>query len=608
MKILTLDCETYDPSLLTYGQGWAFKYNFPEIDFEVLGFGYRTSDGILDYTDNWEELLKIINNHDAILCHNAIYDIGALICLYRDKLQLNNIIIIDTVIEAKLVNQHHMSYSLDSLTEHYKLVRKESDILHNYAWLSGMYQQDHLKATGRNCHTRPSEAILNRYCMADMRKFPAKVVGEYCLKDIEATWSLHVELSKKLEQYDYARYSDLIKVCLDIKTRGVCIDLTKAKELSIRFKAIAVEAEKEVISALAVTSEFNINSTKQLGEALISQGYKLPVTESGNPSLRSEWLEEQEDPIFKLIKRYRKALKVEKDFIQKLTAYQEIIPDKYKEEGRGWLFPSLKPLGATMTGRFTSGGGTGSLELSIHQIPRRDEEFGSPIRELFIAHKGERLVCCDFSSQESRLQVHYAKLLNCKGVQPIVDAWNADPIMKYHHKVAEMTGLEYDIAKMINLGLSYGMHAKTMSEKLGMSFEQGEAVIKQYHKLLPFMSQLQSIASKNMAKLGYIRTIGGRKLYIDPPYSYGGKIRTNESKALSKLIQGSASDQCITSMINAWKAGLKILFSVHDEIVISTDRPNSDLIELTNCMQNSYLLEIPMVAEGGIGDSWGEAK
>lgn len=608
MKILTLDCESWDPLLLAYGQGWAFKYNFPEMPFEVLGFGYRTSEGELGYTSDWDFLLEVIKRHDTILCHNAIYDIGALVCLYRDRFDLSSKTIVDTVIEAKLANQHHLTYSLDALTEHYSVVRKESDILHDYAWLSGMYQKEHKEKTGRNCNVRPSVSILNKWCMSDMRRFPVDIVGKYCLKDIEATWSLHNLLCKKLEYIDFEIYSDLIKVCIDVKKRGVRVDLKKANVLAERFKLIAKEAEQVVLDYLGSPEDLNINSTKQLGEALIQKGYKLPCTDSGNSSLRSEWLEEQEEPVFKLIKRYRKALKVEKDFIQKLVDYQEVIPEKYRLDGKGWLFPSLKPLGATMTGRFTSGGGTGSLELSIHQIPRRDEEFGAPIRELFLPHDGQKMVCCDFSSQESRLQVHYAKLLGCKGVQAIVDAWNADPMMKYHHKVADMTGLEYDTAKMINLGLSYGMHAKKMSEKLGMSFEEGEAVIKQYHKLLPFMQQLQDITSRNMSKLGYIKTIGGRKLYIDPPYVFNGRKRTNESKALSKLIQGSASDQCIRSMISVWKVGLNILFSVHDEIIISSDNSDRDLEVLTRCMQDSFPLQIPMIAEGGIGDNWGEAK
>lgn len=615
MRILTLDAESWDPLLMTHGMGWAFKYNFPEMPFEVLGFGYRTHEGKTGYIHTYDtyelwgenELINLITSHDAILCHNASYDMGALLYLFRNRLPLDKLIILDTVLMAKLHNQHLLMYSLDSLTEHYKVVRKEADILHDYAWTTGMYQKEHLDLTGRNCNTRPSYAVLNKWCMSDMRRFPVEIVAEYCLKDVEATWSLYEHLAPKLEYLDMERYSDIIKVCLDIKKRGTRIDLKKAAILESQFDKTAKESELVVQEEMGL-EELNINSTKQLGEALISKGYNLPSTEKGAPSLKSEWLEEQEHGVFKHIKRYRKALKVKKDFIQKLIKYQEVIPEKYRQNDKGWLFPSLKPLGATMTGRFTSGGGTGSLELSIHQIPRRDEEFGAPVRELFLPHEGEKLICCDFSSQESRLQVHYAKLLNCVGVQPIVDAWIEDPTMKYHNKVAELTNLDYDTAKMINLGLSYGMHTKKLSEKIGVSEAEGERIIKQYHRLLPFMQQLQQITARSILKLGYIKTIGGRRLYIDPPYKWAGKTRTQEQKGLSKLIQGSAADQCMESMIDAHKSGLSILFSVHDEVCISSSKAEDDLIMLKICMEDSYGLMIPMICDGGTGDNWGAAK
>jgi DNA polymerase-1 len=501
-----------------------------------------------------------------------------------------------------------MTYSLSSLTLHYKCSEtKQSELLHDYAWETGLYQQKQLAKTSRNCFVRPSDAVLTKWCYQNMTLFPDDVIGKYCLQDIHATKSLYNYLIRFVTEDQLVTYSDLIKVCIDTKKRGVRIDLAKARELDLRFSTIAEEALQDVKNLLD-NQEINVNSTKQLTDILILKGYDLPTTEKGTPSLTSEWLEEQNLPIFTAIRRYRKALKVQRDFVQKLVDYQEIFPKEAITNNKGWLFPSLKPLGATLTGRFTSGGGAGCKELSIHQIPRRDEEFGAPVRELFIAHEGEQVVCCDFSAQESRLQVHYAKILGCKGIDSIVDAWKAEPTMKYHKKVAEMTGLDYETAKMVNLALSYGMHTKKLSVKMGIEFEEAQAVLKQYHQLLPFMQQLQNITSRNILKLGYIKTIGGRKLKIDPPYNWMGRLRTNESKALSKLIQGSAADQCIRSMINAWKNGLNIMFSVHDEIIISTRNDLLDLLRLRTCMEYSYPLEVPMVAEGGVGSSWGEAK
>ena len=273
------------------------------------------------------------------------------------------------------------------------------------------------------------------------------------------------------------------------------------------------------------------------------------------------------------------------------------------------MFPTLKPLGATLTGRFSSGGGTGSVELNVLAISGRDEHFGMPIRELFLPyHKDEKIVCADFSNQEPRLQVHYAKLLSCDGVDQIIKAWHDNPKMKYHQTVADMTKLLYDIAKMVTLGLSYGMGVAKLAIRLNITYQEALKIVKQYHRLLPFMKQLQQATANALLANGYIKTIGGRRLNIDPEYEYKGQIKTNEHKAMSKLIQGSGLDQLWEAMIAADDAGLNIMLPIHDELVISSKQPDIDKVTLVDCMENAYKLLVPVVAEVGVGNNWLDAK
>lgn len=395
-----------------------------------------------------------------------------------------------------------------------------------------------------------------------------------------------------------------------MKTRGMPLNLAKANDLCEVWLELASNLENEIKNELKVDGDFNIKSTKAMPLKLAEFGYNLPTTEKGNKSVNAKWLEENaDDPLLSKLLRYKRALKARKDFTDKLVAYQEIIPDKYRSKDIGILYPTLKPFGAKKTGRFSSGGGTGCLELNILAIPRRNEDFGLPIREIFIADENEKIVCCDFSNQEPRLQVHYAKRLSCEGSDLFVEMWKNDPNMKFHEVTAKETGLEYDLAKMVTLMISYNGSSKGLSNKLKISKEEAQHIIDQYYDRIPFMKQLQTKTSKNLKKLGYIRTIGGRKLKLDPPMILRcGDIWTQENKAMSKLIQGSGADQIIKSMVDAWKAGLRILASIHDEIIISTMYPDRDLIILKNCMENAYMLEVPVVVDAGIGESWGQAK
>ena len=607
MRILTLDFETYDPNIRKYGSGWCFKYHYPEVEFEVLGCGLITHDGEEIYIDfrNDEEpsflLRTYIEEHDAILCHNSLYDIGILKYLFKGQDEIwSTKLLIDTMLLAKHDNQSRFSYGLDSLCKDYSCTElKESNILYDFAWESGIYQKDHKDRTGRTCHTRPSEKVLHEWCMADMRRFTAHIVEEYCLQDVRATKALYNLLQLLTSYLDYTVDSDILKVCIECKVNGVRIDLNKSRELLAKNKEIISDEENIVFLTLGCPDNFNINSHKNLAKCLLDAGYKLPKTINGNYSINKEWLDDQPEEIYKHIRRYRKAVKVN-EYIQKLINYQEVIPGQYIKDNIGWLYPSLKPYGATATGRFSSGGGTGCNELNIQQIPRRDEEFSAPLRDIFIAHENEVLVCADFSSQESRLQVHYAAIMGCTGAAAIKQQYIDIATTDFHELVANICRLSRENAKTINLGLSYGMGQAKLILKLGVGYEEGSKILKQYHKLLPFLRQLQNITTKTMEKNNYIKTIGGRKLRLGE-HDYA-------SKALNKLIQGSAGDQIVRSMIAGYKAGLKILFSVHDEIVISSKCPDTDKKLLEDVMCNSVKLCLPMYVDSGVGESWGKAK
>lgn len=609
-RILFLDFETYDPNLRTYGMGWCFKYHYPEVEFEVLGCGLLDCEGKEHYLDFQEDnefinlqyqcLKGLIKRHDVIVCHNAMYDIGIIKYLFRDEDVLKDKVIVDTMLLAKHDNQHRFSYGLDSLCKDYKCVEgKESDLLHEYAWLSGLYQADVKERTGRSCHTPPTHKTMNNWCMGDMRRFPSGIVRDYCLQDIRATKALYDVLEPLTQYIDKQVDSDIIKVCIDCKLNGVRINTNKAIELLDDNKRIAEEEEDIVHVMLGWHDDFNINSSKILGRLLVAAGYKIPVTDKGNISLQGKWLDEQPEEIFQHIRRYRKALKVN-EYIQKLVSYQDVIPVQYRKEGIGWLYPTLKPYGATATGRFSSGGGEKCNELNIQQIPRRDEDFGAPMRALFLPHEGERLICLDFSSQEPRLMVHYATLLGCTGAKEIAQKYREDPSLSYHNLVAEMCNIVKDHAKTINLGLAYGMGDTKLINSLGVDYVEGKRILRQYHKLLPFLKQLQHITEKNMVKLGYIKTIGGRKLKLGP--------MEYPNKTLNKLMQGSAADQIIKSMIAANKAGVRLLFCVHDEIIASSSNAEEDYKILEDCMLNSVKVVVPMYSDGGIGSTWREAK
>lgn len=643
MKICVTDAETFDPHLKRFGSGAVFKYHYPEVEFSVLGFAIVDNAGFKKYydfsdTQQIEDYIVKLYEYDVVVGHNLSYDLGCLKYTFGDfyKDMENKFLFVDTMLLMILKSQqldeksgNKKVYGLEGACKYFNLIsKKQSNLLHEHAWKSGLYQELYsnnkpLTKAGNKaqCHKRPSVSILEDFCKTNLNLFPTELVAKYCISDCEATLNLYNFVTKDLDddksKSTIAELSDVIKICLDMKFRGIRVDLNQCEGLSKLWADIRDDAEKNVHTLLGCPNTTNmglkgdkkyIDSGDKLGMLLEQDGYRIPRTEAGNYSIVKDWLSEQSEEIFKQILRYRKALKAEKDYIQKLIKYQEIIPSKYKQPGIGWIYPTHKIMGAKLTGRFSSGGGKGSLELNVLAISGRDQEFGVPVRKLFLPYENEKIICADFSNQEPRLMVHYAKILGCNRIDEVVDAWNADPHMKYHKKVAEMSGLPYDAAKTTTLGLAYDQREKGLSIKLNKSIEETRELINKYYEMLPFMKELQEICAANLERMGYIRTIGGRKLYIDEPYMLYGKLRKQGRKGMSKLIQGSAFDLTMKSMIRAWKAGLKLLLIVHDELVCSTPNPEKDLEVLGDSMENSIKLCVPLIADRAIGNSWYDAK
>ena len=98
--------------------------------------------------------------------------------------------------------------------------------------------------------------------------------------------------------------------------------------------------------------------------------------------------------------------------------------------------------------------------------------------------------------------------------------------------------------------------------------------------------------------LGRIKTLAGRLLKREIGFEY---------KSLNKLIQGSAGDQLIKAMEEAYKRHIPVLFPVHDELCMSTSN-TQDAFDLQRIMVNAYELEVPTVVDIGSGKNWSECK
>ena len=589
---IAIDLETRDPNLMTMGSGAVRK------DGEIVGIavavegwsGYfpiaHEGGGNMDrglVLDWFEELLQTTATK---IFHNAMYDVSWIRSL---GFHVNGGII-DTMIAASLIDENRFSYTLDSVGKDYIGMRKNEKLL-----------QDAAKDFGVNAK-------------AEMWRLPAPFVGEYAEKDAEITLKLWHALQHEISKQDlwdvFNLETNLFPCLVDMKFKGVRVDVAKAAAV----KEQLIVTEKELLQDINKLAGFDVEIWAAASIAKAFEKLKMPYdrTEKGAPSFTKNFLATHPAELPKLINEAREINKANTTFIDTIL----------KHEHQGRIHAEINQIrsdqGGTVTGRFSYS------NPNLQQIPARNKDLGPMIRSLFIPEKNHKWGCFDYSQQEPRILVHYAKLQNLEGVDEIVDAYNAGDA-DFHQVVADMAGIERKQAKTINLGLMYGMGKNKLMAELGLMKESAEKLIKQYHTKAPFVKQLMDNVSRKANDRGKIRTLLGRACHFDlwQPVQFGvfkplppemarkeydePLKRAFTYKALNKLIQGSAADMTKKSMVALYENGIIPHIQIHDEVDISVES-DEKAEKIIDIMESAVELKVPNKVDYEHGKNWGEIK
>ena len=593
-KEIAIDLETNDPNLLSLGSAnVAGDGHIVGIAVAVDGWkGYypvaHEGGGNMDKKLVYSWLQDILNQTDTtFIFHNAMYDV----CWLRREGMTINGHIVDTMIAASLIDENRLSYRLDILSKHYVGIGKDEKILIEAAKDYGLDPKK------------------------DMWRLPALFVGQYAERDAESTLKLWQRLKVELlnqELMDVFNLETKLFPCLvDMRFKGVRVDLEKADNI----KKNLMDREAKIVNKIKGLTgiDVEIHAARSIAKAF--DKLKLPYdrTEKSNePSFTKNFLQNHPHELPKLIADAREINKAHTTFIDSIT--------KHAHNGR--IHADINQIrsdqGGTVTGRFSMS------NPNLQQIPARHPELGPLIRSIFIPEEKTTWGSFDYSQQEPRILVHYAKLQNLEGVDEIVEAYNQGDA-DFHQVVADMAGIERKQAKTINLGLMYGMGKNKLMAELGLMKDSAEKLIKQYHTKAPFVKQLMDNVSRKANDRGKIRTLLGRACHFDlwQPVQFGvfkplplemarkeydePLKRAFTYKALNKLIQGSAADMTKKSMVALYENGIIPHIQIHDEVDISVESPEKaeQIIEI---MESAVELKVPNKVDYEQGNNWGDIK
>jgi len=391
-------------------------------------------------------------------------------------------------------------------------------------------------------------------------------------------------------------------IIADIEAAGMKVDAEALKTFSGFITTELSSLQKKIYEIAG--REFNIGSPKQVGEVFeelnIATGKK---TATGQISTSKDVLAELavDFEIAQMIIDYRE--------LDKLKAtYADALPKMINSDGR---IHGVLSQAVAVTGRLSS------TEPNLQNIPVRTE-LGQRIRSAFIPEKGNKLISADYSQLELRILAHITK----------------DPVMleaylnneDIHAKTARLVFGATDgkdlkekrrLAKIVNFGIAYAVEAFGLSSRVGISKAEARKVIDDYFETYKGIRAYMDRTPEEAREKGYITSLYGRRRYFPGINDRNYTVRSRaEREAINMPIQGTASDIVKIAMIKVYNAlkkeGLQtqMIMQVHDELLF--EAPVAEIEKASEIirreMEAAATLDVPLVAEIGVGDDWMNAK
>ena len=437
---------------------------------------------------------------------------------------------------------------------------------------------------------------------------PLDKARDYAAEDADVTLRFHQLLKPRLVGEHMATVYEtlerpLIPVLAVMERHGIKVDKAELQAMSAEFGRRMVDLEREV-QALA-GEEFNVGSPKQLGEILFDK-LSLPGGKKGKTGAYATGADVLE------------SLAALHDLPRKVLDWRQIA--KLKSTYADALVEQINPAtGRVHTSYSMAGTSTGRLASSdpnLQNIPIRTEE-GRRIRRAFIAEPGHKLLSADYSQIELRLVAHVAQIQGL--IQAFKDGADIHAITASQVFGVPVEGMDPMIrrkAKAINFGIIYGISAFGLAQQLGIPNGEAKQYIDAYFARFPEIRSYMDQAKEQAKKQGWVSTLFGRKCVISGINDKNGAVRSfSERAAINAPIQGGAADIIKRAMIRLpgalSEAGLsaRMLLQVHDELVFEV--PDAEIAATTTLvkqmMENAARLDVPLVVDVGVAQSWAEA-
>ena len=436
----------------------------------------------------------------------------------------------------------------------------------------------------------------------------------YASEDADITFRLYQIFIKNLKSEKLLNIYEifekpLIKILAHMEICGIKVDNNFLKILSKKFEGKIQKLEKEIFKISK--KEFNIGSTKQLGEIMYNELKiaNIKKTKKGSFATSAQVLEDlsfKGHELPKLVLDWRQVTKLKNTYSDSL---QEHINKNSKRVHTSFL------LAATSTGRLASS------DPNLQNIPIKSDD-GKDIRKSFIADNQSLLISADYNQIEMRILADLADVKELKkAFKNNEDIHSLTASQVFNVKVKDVNSDMRRKAKAINFGIIYGISQYGLAKQIGVSNVEAEEFLNSYFIKFPEIKNYMEYTIKFCRKSGFVNNIFGRRTHVTGINDKNFNVRNfQERAAINAPIQGSASEIMRLAMIRINKKfesiknlNCKILLQIHDELIFEVKK--DEVLEYEKLIKKEmssvkdsdlHTFSIPLSIDINHGNNWGE--
>ena len=550
-----------------------------------VGIGFTTKDDIgtfIKVGENIEEdeILKIYKPFFEEDYRKITLDAKVdIVFLNKHNIVLNNIIF-DVMIGAYILNPSKNKYEYNHIAEEF--LEKHYD--------------DKEELLG----TRKSKKFI--YDIDKEKWF------NYCIRQSYVAFMTKPIMEKAIrengqEELFYNIEMPLIEVLASMEIYGIKVS---KEELIVYQQELDKEIEEltKEIHWLA-GEEFNINSSKQLGDIIFGKfnlkgGKKTTRGWSTSADVLEKICDQHE--IIPKILVYRTYAKLKSTYADGLL---NVLDEKTSR-----IYSNFNQT-ATATGRISS------TEPNLQNIPIKIE-LGHKVRKVFKPEDNYIFVDADYSQIELRVLAHLSQDENLiKAFNEGQDIHKITASKVFKKSLEEVTSFERSAAKAINFGLIYGKQAFSLAQDLGITKNKAEEYINDYFDKYPKIKSFLDNTVEQTKETGYTKTMFNRIRYVPEINSSNFLQRgIGQRIAMNTPIQGTAADIIKIAMVKVYnrikEENLKsrLILQVHDELLIEACKEEKEIVKniLKDEMENAIKFSVKLLIDINEGENWYDTK